>query len=219
MNVVITGGNRGIGLALVNALLARNCHVFVACRHSSDALNNTQATVITGVDVSKPESLEKALSPLNDVPIDWLINNAGVLGKESLHDWEPATIDYQFRVNALGPLLVTQALLPNLSQGSKIGLVTSRMGSMTDNGSGGYYGYRMSKAALNAAGVSLAQDLKPKGIAVALLHPGFVQTEMVNNAGDITPDEAASGLINRLDELTLATTGQFFHANGEQLPW
>ncbi|MEG3768574.1 SDR family oxidoreductase [Alteromonas sp. 14N.309.X.WAT.G.H12] len=219
MNVVITGGNRGIGLALVNALLARNCHVIVACRHSSDALNNTQATVITGVDVSKPESLEKALSPLKDVPIDWLINNAGVLGKESLDDWDPATIDYQFRVNALGPLLVTQALLPNLSEGSKIGLITSRMGSMTDNGSGGYYGYRMSKAALNAAGVSLAQDLKPKGIAVALLHPGFVQTEMVNNAGDITPDEAASGLINRLDELTLTTTGQFFHANGERLPW
>ncbi|MBU2976980.1 SDR family oxidoreductase [Alteromonas sp. C1M14] len=219
MNVVITGGNRGIGLALVSALLARNYNVYVTCRNSSDALNSTNATVISGVDVSKPESLEKALQPLKDVPIDWLINNAGVLGNESIRDWEPATIDYQFRVNALGPLLVTQILLSNLSEGGKIGLMTSRMGSMTDNGSGGYYGYRMSKAALNAAGVSLAHDLKAKGIAVALLHPGFVQTEMVNNAGDITPEQAASGLVQRLDELTLETTGQFFHSNGDVLPW
>ncbi len=219
MNVVITGGNRGIGLALVKACLARGDNVYVACRNSSDELNETGATVYTGVDVSNPESLALALAPLKDISIDWLINNAGVLGRESLEDWEPNTIDYQFRVNALGPLLVTQTLLPAMSAGGKIGLVTSRMGSMADNGSGGYYGYRMSKAALNAAGVSLANDLKARNIAVALLHPGFVQTEMVNNAGDVTPDVAAAGLIARLDELSMASTGTFYHANGDVLPW
>ncbi len=219
MNVVITGGNRGIGLALVKACLARGDDVYVACRNSSDELNDTGATVYTGVDVSNPESLALALAPLQDISIDWLINNAGVLGRESLEDWEPNTIDYQFRVNALGPLLVTQTLLPAMSAGSKIGLVTSRMGSMADNGSGGYYGYRMSKAALNAAGVSLANDLKAREIAVALLHPGFVQTEMVNNAGDVTPEVAAAGLVARLDELSMESTGTFYHANGDVLPW
>lgn len=219
MNVVITGGNRGIGLALVKACLARGDTVHVTCRNSSDELNATGATVHTGVDISNPDSLAVALAPLQDISIDWLINNAGVLGRESLEDWEPNTIDYQFRVNALGPLLVTQTLLPAMHAGSKIGLVTSRMGSMADNGSGGYYGYRMSKAALNAAGVSLANDLKARDIAVALLHPGFVQTEMVNNAGDVTPEVAAAGLIQRLDELSMESTGTFYHANGDVLPW
>lgn len=145
------------------------------------------------------------------MPVCWV--------RESLGDWDPNTIDYQFRVNALGPLLVTQRLLGNLHEGAKIGLITSRMGSMTDNGSGGYYGYRMSKAALNAAGVSLAHDLKDRNIAVALLHPGFVQTEMVNNAGDIDTATAASRLLQRLEELSMDTTGQFVHSNGDTLPW
>lgn len=219
MNVVITGANRGIGLALVNAYLQRGETVYALCRNSSDALNATPAKVISGVDVSKPDTLKTALAPLKDVKIDILINNAGVLGRESLSDWDPNTIDYQFRVNALGPLLVTQVLQGNLSSGAKVGLVTSRMGSMADNGSGGYYGYRMSKAALNAAGVSLARDLAPKGIAVVLLHPGFVQTEMVNGSGDVDADTSAAGLVARVDDLTMETTGSFMHANGEALPW
>lgn len=217
MNIVITGGNRGIGLALVKQLCERGDNVYVACRNSSDELNETNATVITGVDVSNPDSLANALAPLADIKIDWLINNAGVLGNETLEDWEPATIDYQFRVNALGPLLVTQRLLPNIQAGGKIGLVTSRMGSMTDNSSGGYYGYRMSKAALNAAGVSLANDLKSRDISVALLHPGFVKTEMVNNAGDVEPETAAQGLIRQMEQLNMDSSGSFFHANGNSV--
>ena len=90
---------------------------------------------------------------------------------------------------------------------------------MADNTSGGYYGYRMSKAALNAAGVSMANDLRTRGIAVALLHPGFVQTEMVNNAGDVDADTAAAGLLKQLDSLSMENTGSFVHANGESLPW
>ncbi|MAL84047.1 MAG: short-chain dehydrogenase, partial [Idiomarina sp.] len=125
----------------------------------------------------------------------------------------------QFEVNALAPLRVTEALLPNLKEGSKVAMITSRMGSIADNGSGSRYGYRMSKAALNAAGKSLSLDLKDQGISVVLLHPGFVQTDMVNHAGDIPAETAAERLIQRIDELSLDTTGQFFHSNGEGLPW
>src|SRR5690606_18896752 len=107
----------------------------------------------------------------------------------------------------------------NLHSGSKLACITSRMGSMGDNTSGGYYGYRMSKAALNAACVSLAHDLKPRGIAVIVLHPGYVQTRMVGFSDDIPPDQAAANLVKRIDELTLENTGVFLHANGERLPW
>ncbi len=141
------------------------------------------------------------------------------MARENVTDWDPNTIEHQFRVNAMGPLLVTQILLDQLKKGGKIALITSRMGSMSDNSSGGYYGYRMSKAALNAAGVSLACDLKDKDIAVAILHPGYVQTEMVSYGGDISASTAAQRLNQRIEELDMTNTGTFWHSNGEILPW
>jgi NAD(P)-dependent dehydrogenase (short-subunit alcohol dehydrogenase family) len=93
------------------------------------------------------------------------------------------------------------------------------MGSIDDNSSGGFYGYRMSKAALNMAGKSLAEDLKGQGVAVAILHPGMVKTDMVGDHGQVEPEQAAQGLLARIDALTLATSGGFWHANGERLPW
>lgn len=175
--------------------------------------------IIENIDVTDTDSIAELAKQLRGQPIDMLINNAGLLERESLGNLTPQTIEAQFRVNAMGPLLVTDALRDNLKQGSKVVVITSRMGSMADNGSGAYYGYRMSKAALNAAGVSLANDLKDAGIAVAMLHPGFVQTEMVNNAGDISSDTAAERLIARMDELNIESTGQFRHSNGDSLPW
>ncbi|MFS1704116.1 SDR family oxidoreductase [Alteromonas sp. AMM-1] len=219
MNVVITGANRGIGLALAKQLIAAGHAVYGLCRNSSDALTQSGATVIDGVDVGNPDTLPASLQSLKNVSIDLLINNAGVLARESISDWQPNTIDYQFRVNAMGPLLVTQCLLENLRSGAKVALITSRMGSMADNSSGGYYGYRMSKAALNAAGVSLAKDLAPRGVAVGLFHPGFVQTDMVGGQGDVDADTAAARLIDRINELTLDNAGSFIHANGGELPW
>ncbi|OJF68070.1 short-chain dehydrogenase [Alteromonas sp. V450] len=219
MNVVITGGNRGIGLALTKQYKAMGATVYATCRNSCDELNSAGVNVIKSVDVSKPEELGEKLASIKDVKIDLLINNAGVLGRESIDDWDPNTIDYQFRVNAMGPLLVTQTLLPNLVEGSKVALISSRMGSMADNGSGGYYGYRMSKAALNAVGVSLTRDLGIKGIAVGIFHPGFVQTEMVNGAGDIDADTCASRLCQRIEELNVDNSGRFIHSNGDVLPW
>jgi NAD(P)-dependent dehydrogenase (short-subunit alcohol dehydrogenase family) len=124
-----------------------------------------------------------------------------------------------FEVNSLGPLLTTLALVNNMGKGSKVGIITSRMGSIDDNGSGGSYGYRMSKAAVNATGKSLAIDLKPRGIAVAILHPGWVKTDMTGHRGLIDTTESVSGLIERMKELNLENTGSFWHTNGEQLPW
>jgi NAD(P)-dependent dehydrogenase (short-subunit alcohol dehydrogenase family) len=122
-------------------------------------------------------------------------------------------------VNAYGPLRVTQKLSPLLARGSKVALITSRMGSIGDNGSGGYYGYRMSKAALNAAGKSLAIDLAPRGVSVAILHPGMVKTAMTGSHGKVEPEDAARDLLARIDALGLDNTGTFWHANGEVLPW
>ncbi len=219
MNVVITGANRGIGLAMTQQFVEAGHRVYGLCRNVSDALADSGATVIDGVDVGNPDTLPGSLSALKDVSIDLLINNAGVLANERIDEWQPNTIDYQFRVNAMGPLLVTQCLLENLQAGAKVALITSRMGSMADNGSGGYYGYRMSKAALNAAGVSMARDLAPRGVAVGLFHPGFVQTDMVGGQGDVDAATAASRLIARIEALSVETAGKFIHANGEELPW
>lgn len=217
--VVITGANRGIGLALTKEYLSRGDKVLAVCRHSSAELDDTRAEIITGVDVADEKGLRVLASRLPIESIDILMNNAGVLEHEVLGDIDYQNILTQLQINALGPLRVTEALLSKLKHGAKIGLITSRMGSMADNTSGGYYGYRMSKAALNATGVSLAHDLRDSGIAVALLHPGFVQTDMVGHAGDITPTEAARRLVQRMDELTLDKSGTFWHSNGEVLPW
>lgn len=218
--VLITGANRGIGLQLATQYQQAGHHVIAVCRNSSaelDALGCYQ--VITGIDVSDFATVETLVSKLTAPQVDILINNAGILRSTSLDNFDFGLMEEQIQVNTLSPLKVVEQLLPKLVAGSKIAMVTSRMGSIADNTSGGSYGYRMSKAALNIASVSLAHDLKEKEISVALLHPGFVQTEMVGGMGDITASEAASRLIKRIDELNLSNTGSFWHSNGEILPW
>ncbi|MFT2091061.1 SDR family oxidoreductase [Paraglaciecola sp. 2405UD69-4] len=218
-SAVITGANRGIGLELVKQYIANGFQVYGLCRKNSDALKQTGAIVIENMDLSSADAIQNSLKKLKGVGIDILINNAGVLADESLQSMSASSIEYQFKVNSLAPLLVTQTLKEQFNPGAKVGLITSRMGSMADNSSGGRYGYRMSKAALNIAGVSLAHDLKPLGTAVAILHPGYVQTDMVNHNGDISAAEAAKRLVNRMNELNLTNTGTFWHSNGEILPW
>lgn len=217
--VVITGANRGIGLSFVKRYLERGDTVYAACRQASDALADSGARIIDGVDVASEEGIARLTKALKGVKVDLLINNAGILRNESLGSLSTDTIRAQFETNALGPLLVTDALREQLSEKAKVALITSRMGSIADNTSGGRYGYRMSKAALNAAGKSLSEDLKGQGVAVAILHPGLVGTEMIGGHGDLTPDEAAQRLVQRIDELTLENTGTFWHSNGQVLPW
>jgi NAD(P)-dependent dehydrogenase (short-subunit alcohol dehydrogenase family) len=127
-------------------------------------------------------------------------------------------MEEQFRVNTLGPLRVTEALLDNLDAGSKVAIVSSRVGSIEDNSSGGHYGYRASKTAVNQIGMNLKHDLAPRGIAVGLLHPGLVATDMTGGQG-ITAKESAEGLIKRIDALNSENSGGFWHAEGYTLPW
>ncbi|MCP4274157.1 MAG: SDR family oxidoreductase [Gammaproteobacteria bacterium] len=219
-NIVITGANRGIGLALTKGYCARGDKVYAVCRQTANELSSLENTVvIEGIDITSDQDIQKMKQALYDIPLDIVINNAGILYDEVLGDINYQTIEKQYQVNALGPLRVSEALVDNLTAGSKIGLITSRMGSIADNTSGGRYGYRMSKAALNAAGMSLAQDLKSHQIAVAILHPGYVMTDMTNHTGLIDSALSASGLMQRIDELTIETTGSFWHTNGELLPW
>jgi len=222
--IVITGANRGIGYAMAKICQQRGDTVYALCRQSSAELDALGVNVVDKIDVATQAGLDKAVSTLSGVNIDLLINNAGILRDEQLDNLNQETIVEQFNVNALAPLCLSHALLENLSSGSKIALITSRMGSVTDNTSGGRYGYRMSKAALNIAAVSLARDLETENIAVGIYHPGFVQTEMVNSNGslsngDISAQVAATRLIALMDNLAMVDSGVFKHSNGETLPW
>ncbi len=219
---LVTGSNRGIGLEFCNQLKQRGFDVIATCRHSSSALDALGVEVIDNIEVSDYQCLTALAEKLSGRGIDWLINNAGIadgISWDDINERSIASTKRMFEVNSLGPLLTTHALRNNLADGSKVGIITSRMGSIDDNGSGGSYGYRMSKSAVNAVGKSLSIDLKPRGIAVAILHPGYVRTDMVGNNGLIDTDESVLGLLARMDELTLETSGSFWHSNGELLPW
>lgn len=215
---LITGANRGIGLELAKQLQQKEYHIIATCRQSSPELEALGCQIETDVDVSSSKSILRLAHKLEEQPIDLLINNAGFLQSMSLDTLDFEAMRMQYEINTLGPLRVTANLLPNLSKGSKVAIITSRMGSIED-GSGGQYGYRMSKSAVNMVGSSLAHDLKPKGIAVALLHPGYVRTDMTGGSGLINADESAKGLIQRIEELNMQNTGGFWHTDGTELPW
>jgi NAD(P)-dependent dehydrogenase (short-subunit alcohol dehydrogenase family) len=216
---VVTGANRGIGIEFCRQLQSRGDEVIAVCRRPSEALAALGVRLEPGIDVTSDDSTAELRHRLAGVHIDLLINNAGILKRQSLDDMDFDSMRAQFDVNALGPLRVTTALLDNLQQGAKIAIITSLMGSMADNSSGSHYGYRMSKAAVNMAGVSLARDLADRGVAVGLLHPGYVQTDMTGGQGNLTAEESVRGLLERIDALDLETSGGFWHASGQQLPW
>jgi NAD(P)-dependent dehydrogenase (short-subunit alcohol dehydrogenase family) len=217
-NTLIIGGSRGIGLELCRKYVKRGDRVITTCRNQAGNLADLEVQVISGVDVSRAEDVDNLKRELQDIHIDTLIHSAGILSRESLDDLDFDRIEQQLQVNTLGPLRVIHALQGNLAEGSKIGIISSRMGSMDDNGSGGMYGYRISKAAVNMAGVSLARDLEGRGIAVAILHPGMVATDMTGGKG-VAVEDSARGLIERMDQLELKNTGTFWHAEGYELPW
>ena len=217
---LVTGANRGIGLAYCQQLHTRGDKVIAVCRQSSDELDALGVRVESGIELTSPDSIAALVNGLAGQPLDTVILNAGILQSMGLSDLDPDGIRQQFEVNALAPLLLARALIPLMPEGSKLVLMTSRMGSIEDNSSGGSYGYRMSKVALNIAGKSLAVDLQSQGIAVAILHPGLVKTRMIRfNPNGISPEDSVKGLIARIDELTLENSGSFWHANGTVLPW
>jgi len=218
-NAIVTGANRGIGLQLCRALKGRGYTVTALCRQPGDELAGLGISIHENYDVTDGAAIDAFARAVEPGTVDLLINNAGILRGMSLEELDVESVRQQFEVNALGPLRVTHSLLHALKDGAKVALVTSRMGSIADNESGGSYGYRMSKAALNAAGVSLARDLSTRGIAVAILHPGYVRTDMTGQSGLIDADGSVAGLLQRIDELNLENSGSFWHANGEMLPW
>lgn len=217
--ILITGANRGIGLEYCRQYKDKGDSVIAVCRTPSPELEGLSVEIISDIDVSNEMSVYDLGEQLEGKRINIAINNAGIMQNETIDKLDINSIRKQFEVNTIGPLLVTKALLPHMANPSKLILMTSRMGSIADNTSGGKYGYRMSKAALNMAGVSLSYDLKDKGIAVAILHPGYVKTDMTNNSGNITAEESVNGLIEQINNLTIDNSGTFWHSDGQVLPW
>jgi len=215
--VAITGANRGIGLALARKFHENGYKIYGLCRQGSQELRDMGAEVIENIDVTNLEALRAAEAELPE--LDILINNAGLLIGDSLESVEIEKIQAQFEVNTLGPLKVGMTLAKKLKSGGTLGIVTSRMGSIRDNTSGGQYGYRLSKAAANAVGKSLSEDLRRNGVCVLMLHPGYVRTEMTGGNGLIDTTESAEGLFKILTEKGIDKTGSFWHTTGEELPW
>ncbi len=218
-NILITGANRGIGLALSQHYHNLDHNITAVCRQTSDQLNGLDIDIIEGIDVSKSPDIDRLKSKLNDTKFDVLLLNAGILANDHLGHIDYDMVRQQFEVNTIAPLRMTETLLPLINSNGKIAIITSRMGSITDNDSGGSYGYRLSKAAVNMVGKSLAVDLKPKNIAVGLFHPGWVKTDMTSQQGLISAKESAEGLIKQIAKLNIENTGGFWHSNGEQLEW
>ncbi len=215
---LVTGASGGIGTELCRQIQLAGDTAIAVCRSESKDLEKLGVRIESDIDITSDASTVDLAKRLQGVTIDVLINNAGIMERNTLSNLNFDSIRHQFEVNTLGALRVTQALLPNLQAGGKIVLITSRMGSIDDNTSGGSYGYRMSKVALSMAGKSLAIDLQPRQIAVAIVHPGLVSTAMTGYNG-IPAAESVKGILQRIDRLNLQNSGTFWHANGEELPW
>ena len=217
---LITGSNRGIGLELCKQIHARGGEVIATCRKASSDLKNLGVRIEEDIDISSEDSINNLKQALSGVELDCLIHNAGIYEFNSIDNCDHESILRQFVVNALSPLHMTKSLKGLLKKSSKIAFITSRMGSIGDNSSGGSYGYRMSKVALSMAAKTLSRDLLKEDIYVAILHPGLVSTRMTGfTKSGISTEESAKGLLNRIDSLDKNNTGTFWHANGEILPW
>ncbi len=227
MNIVITGANRGIGLELTRQCLSRKDTVIATARNLEQAkelqaLKEKHRTLtVLACDVGDDASV-KAFARQVTGPIDALINNAGVMGdRRPFDEMDPEAALATYSVNALGPLRVTRALLPQLRQGAgkKVLNVTSGMASIADNGSGGAYAYRMSKAALNMGTRSLAMDLAKEGFAVAVISPGWVKTDMGGKGASTEVDVSAKGILAKLDLLGPKTNGEFLDFADKRWGW
>lgn len=222
---LVVGADRGIAEAVCRQLAARGTPVIAGCLGSGEHYSGTNIRRLVDFDVTSDTAVRSAAAVLRDsgVRLGLLVHVAGVLGLDRFGAIDYADMRRQFEINTLGPLRVAEAFSDLLLPGSKIGIVTSRVGSLTDNGSGGMYAYRVSKAGANMVGLNLHHEFKDRGISVVMLHPGMVATALTADFPGthhyIQPNEAALGLIARLDALQPETSGRFVHANGDVLPW
>lgn len=227
--VLVTGASRGIGLGFVVHLARRGATVLATARDpNTPKLAGAQREAGEGrittfaLEVTSDASVAELARALAGRAIDLVIQNAGIAsGFLGLDDFDAAACMATFDVNALGPLRVTRALLPNLraGKGKTLMHLTSRMGSIDDNSSGGSYAYRMSKAALNMASKSLAIDLRGDRIASFVVHPGWVQTDMGGGGASVSIDDAVTGMLRLLEGDTLKRSGRFYSFRDEEIPW
>jgi NAD(P)-dependent dehydrogenase (short-subunit alcohol dehydrogenase family) len=227
-NVLITGANRGIGLGHTKAFVALGVHVFATTRVLDEAdelkaLAEAGKVTVLVYDAANSDGPAVLKKELGDTPIDLLFANAGAMGgsNQSYGSVDVEDVLHLVRVNSLAPLKLVEALADNVAKSQKklIALQSSKMGSITDNTSGGYYAYRVSKAALNMVAVGLANDLRSKGITVITMHPGWVRTRMGGQGGLISVDQCVDGQQRLFEKVKPSDSGHFFNHDGTDLPW
>mmetsp|Transcript_5962 Transcript_5962/g.9318 ORF Transcript_5962/g.9318 Transcript_5962/m.9318 type:complete len:227 (-) Transcript_5962:1952-2632(-) len=222
---VVIGASRGIGLELASRLVENGWKTYGTCRKRSTELESATFTVVDGVDVDKEECIQTLKNGLQgEKKIDLLVYNSGIAYSNwadvaSAVQVSKSEVNRFMSVNCFGLLYAVRAFEDKLDNGSTVFATTSRMGSIEDNGSGRFYEYRMSKAALNMLVKTLSVDYNDKGVTFALVHPGMVATEMTQGRG-IPISECVDGFMKRIEEIKHADTGKFYHATtGEILPW
>lgn len=223
MTYVVTAANRGLGLEFARQLAARGDRVIATARRPEEASALAKLGVrVEQLDVAADDSVARFGTALAGESVDVLINNAGVgVRSRPLEQVDLADMRRFFDVNTVGALRVTRALLPGLRAGAgkKIVNITSRMGSIEDNSSGGAYEYRASKAALNMVTRSMALDFADEGFVCVVLHPGWVQTDMGGPSARVKPEDSISGMLRVIDRLTVDFNGDFLDFTGASLPW
>jgi NAD(P)-dependent dehydrogenase (short-subunit alcohol dehydrogenase family) len=228
--VLVSGANRGLGLEFVRQYAADGWQVYAACRAPNDAKELQELAAASGgrmhllaFDVTDTTSVRGAAGALGGEAIDILVNNAGVGGprNEQLGRLDYAAWERVLDVNTLGPMRVTEAFVDNVakSREKKVVTITSGMGSIADNTSGGSYAYRTSKAAVNMAVKSLSLDLAPRGIVCIVMSPGWVRTDMGGPRGTLSPAESIHAMRGVIAGLKPGDTGKFFNYNGKSYPW
>ena len=223
-NILITGANRGIGLKFAEVLSANN-NIYATARDitNADDLKKFDNTELLELDLLNKDSIKSFCSELKDIPLDMIINNAGIFQDEQMEETilDPELWLDEIMINAVGPVVLSQKLKENIMSGNdkKIIFISSQMGSIDDNYSGGYYFYRTSKSALNSAAKSLSIDWKADGISVLMLHPGWVRTDMGGSNAKLDIDTSVSKMLDVINSLDMGKTGTFLNYEGKKLEW
>ena len=222
MRVLITGASRGIGAEFTRVLLAKGHEVHAVSRNPSrlaDLARENKNLHLHEIDLENVAGPDRLCRELKDEKVDLLINNAGMYaqGGDELAKVKFDDVRLSFEVNTIIPMRVCQSLFPCLAKDAKVAQITSLMGSIDDNGSGGAYAYRMSKAALNMFNKCFA--IEHKNLTSIVLHPGWVQTEMGGKSAPTTPAQSVAGMLKLIEEVKPADSGKFYDFEGEELPW
>jgi NAD(P)-dependent dehydrogenase (short-subunit alcohol dehydrogenase family) len=223
-NILITGANRGIGLKFAEILSANN-NIYATARDitKADDLEKLDNTELLELDLLDKDSIKSFCSELKDIPLDIIINNAGIFQDEQMEETilDPELWLDEIMINAIGPVVLSQKLKENIMSGNdkKIIFISSQMGSIDDNYSGGYYFYRTSKSALNSAAKSLSIDWKADGISVLMLHPGWVRTDMGGSNAKLDIDTSVRKMLDVINSLDMSKTGAFLNYEGKKLEW